>query len=133
MAAFDGTGRRLYAIDLDQQQILEFDSGSSAMTFASLAQPEGAGVSPVGLALSGDGQYLLLADSAANAVRVYDTSTRSLADTISLDFTPTRMEALSSAPTFLLNGEDNGQWLRVLDARRFPGVSFIPANREEAQ
>jgi hypothetical protein len=45
----------------------------------------------------------------------------------------TRFEALSPAPAFLLNGDNSSQWLLVLDARRFPGVSFVPANREEAQ
>lgn len=132
-AAFDGAGRRLYAIDLDQQQILEFESGSSAMTFAPLAQADSPAVSPVGLAVSGDGLYLLLADGAARAIRVYDIASRSLADTIALDFAPSRLEALSSAPTFLLNGDNSGEWLLVLDARRFPGVSFVPANREEVR
>ena len=132
-AAFDGTGRRLYAVDLDRHQILEFDSDSSAMTFASLAQPEARSVNPVGLAVSGDGQYLVLADSEAHTVRVYDTTSRSLVDAIPLDFAPTRFEALSPGPTFLMNGENSGQWLLLLDASRFPRVSFVPANREEAQ
>ena len=135
-AAFDGTGQRLYAVDLDQQQIAEFDSGSSALLFASLAQPDQEGtppaVTPVGLAVSGDGRYLMLADSAAQAVRVYETASRSLANTIPLDFTPSRFEALSPG-TFLLNGDHSNEWLLVLDARQIPGVSFVPANREEAQ
>ncbi len=132
-AAFDGGGRRLYAVDLDQQQILEFESGLTAMTFAPLAQAGAPAIVPVGLAVSGDGRYLVLADGAAQAVLVFDITSRSLADTIALDFVPSRMEALSSAPTFLLNAESNGEWLRVLDAKRFPGVFFVPANREEVR
>jgi len=131
-AAFDGTGRRLYAVDLDRQQITEFDSGSSALDFASLAQPDAPAVSPVGLAVSGDGRYLMLADSASQAVRVYETASRSLANTIPLDFTPSRFEALSSG-TFLLNGDNSNEWLLVLDARQLPSISFVPANREDAQ
>lgn len=131
-AAFDGTGRHLYAADLDQQRIVEFDSGSSALEFASLAQTDATAVSPVGLTVSGDGRYLLLADSAAQAVRVYETASRRLVNTIPLDFAPSRFEALSSS-TFLLNGNNKNEWLLVLDTGQIPGVSFVPANQEEAQ
>jgi hypothetical protein len=131
-AAFDGTGRRLYAVDLDQQRIVEFDSGSSALDFASLAQTDAPAVVPAGLTISGDGRYLLLADSAAHAVRVYETASRSLANTIPLDFMPSRFEALSTG-TFLLNGDNPSEWLLVLDARQIPGVSFVPASGEVAQ
>lgn len=133
-AAFDSAGTRLYAVDLDQQQISEFDSGSSAVAFASLAPQSGnPAVVPVGLAVSGDGRYLLLADSAAQAVRVYETSSGNLASTIPLDFTPSRFELLSPAPTFLLNGDRNSEWLLVLDARQTPGISFVPASQEVGQ
>jgi hypothetical protein len=132
VAAFDGTGQRLYAVDLDQQQIVEFDSGSSALAFASLAQADAPAVTPVGLAVSGDGRYLILADSTAQAVRVYETASRSPANTIPLDFTPSRFEALSP-DTFLLNGDTSNEWLLVLNASQIPGISFVPANREDAQ
>jgi len=128
-AVFDGTGQRLYAVDLDQQQIVEFDSGSSALAFASLAQPDAPAVTPVGLAISGDGRYLMLADSTAQAVRVYETASGSLANTIPLDFTPSRFEALSRG-TFLLNGDNSNEWLLVLDARQIPSISFVPAAKE---
>jgi hypothetical protein len=131
-AAFDGTGRHLYAVDLDQQRIVEFDSGSSALDFAPLAQTDVTAASPVGLTVSGDGRYLLLSDSAAQAVRVYETASRSLVNTIPLDFIPSRFEALSPS-TFLLNGNNKNEWLLVLDTGQIPGVSFVPANREEAQ
>jgi hypothetical protein len=128
-AAFDGTGGRLYVVDLDQQQILQFDSGSSAVQFASLAQTDTPAVTPVGLAISGDGRYLMLADSAAQAVRVYETASQSLANTMALDFTPSRFEALSPS-TFLLNGDHGNEWFLVLDGRQIPGISFVPANQE---
>jgi hypothetical protein len=126
--AFDSTGQRLYAVDLDQQQIVQFDSGSSAVQFASLAQTD-APVTPVGLAVSGDGRYLMLADGTAQAVRVYDTASQSLSNTIPLDFTPSRFEALSPA-TFLLNGDNSNEWLLVLDGRQLPAISFVPAIQE---
>jgi hypothetical protein len=131
VAAFDGTGRRLYAVDLDQQRIVEFDSGSSGLPFASLAQSDAPSVAPVGLAVSGDGRNLLLADSAAHTVRVYDTASGNLANTIPLDFTPSRFEALSPLPSYLLNGDNSHEWLLILDARQNPGVSFVPATRRK--
>jgi hypothetical protein len=129
--AFDSTGQRLYAVDLDQQQIVQFDSNSSAVQFASLAQADAdaPAVTPVGLAVSGDGRYLMLADSTAQAVRVYDTASQSLTNTIPLDFTPSRFEALSPG-TFLLNGDNRNEWLLVLDGRQLPGISFVPAIQE---
>ncbi len=91
------------------------------------------GLKPVGLAVSGDGRCLLLADSATAAIRAYDTVSGNLANTIPLDFTPSRFELLSSAPTYLLNGDNNKEWLLILDARQLPGVSFVPASQEVAQ
>jgi hypothetical protein len=129
--AFDSTGRHLYAVDLNGQQIWEFDSGLSGFPFASLAQANAPAVIPAGLAVSGDGQYLLLADRAAHAVRVYATASGNLVNIIPLDFVPTRFEALSTAPSFLLNGDRSNEWLLVLDARQLPGVFFVPAIQEE--
>jgi len=128
-AAFDDTGLRLYAADLDQQQIVAFDSGSGPLPFASLAQPDSV-LNPVGLAVSGGGRYLLLADSATRAVLVYDTASQNLANTIPLDFAPSRLEALSAGPTFLLNGDNSSEWLLVLDARQIPTVYFVPVPKE---
>jgi DNA-binding beta-propeller fold protein YncE len=131
-AAFDGTGQRLYAVDPDQQQIIEFDSGSGALPFASLTQSGAAAVTPVGLAVSGDGRYLVLADSTSQAVQVYEVASRKMTNTIPLDFTPSRFAALSGG-TFLLNGDNSNEWLLVLDARQIPSISFVPANQENAQ
>ena len=129
-AAFDNGGRRLYAADLDQQQLWQFDSGSSAVVFASLAQDGAPPVAPAGLAVSANGQYLMLVDSGARAVRVYDTASAALANTIALDFTPTRFEPLSPAPRFLLNGDRGSEWLLVLETGQTPAVSFVPAIQE---
>jgi len=131
-AVFDAAGRRLYAVDSDRQRIMAIDFGSSAMEFASFLQADTAAVAAVGLAVSGDGRYLVLADSTAQAVRVYETASRILIETIPLDFPPTRFEGLLSG-TFLLNGDNSNEWLLVLDARQAPRLSFVPANREPVQ
>jgi len=128
-AAFDETSLKLYAVDADSSRILEFDSGAAQRDFAALDPA----VTPAGLAVSAGSRYLLLADSAARAVYVYDTASRSLANTLNLDFVPTRFEPLSTGPTFLLNGDQQGEWLLVLDARQTPGISIVPAGVEVQQ
>lgn len=132
-SAFDGSGKRLYVVDAAQQQIFVFDSGSSALSFASLAQDGSPAVTPVGMTVSGDGHYLLLADSAGKTVRVYDTTSATLVNSLTLNFMPSRFEALSATPTILLNGDNPAEWLLVLDARQSPSISFVPARQEVLQ
>ncbi len=136
MAAFDNSGRSLFALDLDTQRIIQFQSGPGISEFASLAQPDGPPISPTGLAVSGNGRYLLLADSTTHSVFVYETSSRNLANTIHLDFAPSRFEALSASSAFILNGSDPNEWLLVLDASQvdasqIPSVYFVPAAGEK--
>ncbi len=128
-AAFDETGRKLYAVDLDSLRIVEFESGAAQSDFSAI----GGGIVPAGLAVSAGGRYLMLADSAARAVYVYDIASQSLANTLNLDFAPSRFEPLSAGPAFLLNGDRPGEWLLVLDARQTPGILIVPAAGEELQ
>ncbi len=130
-AAFDGTGNYLFAIDRDTQRIVQFQSGAGISEFVSLVQPDGPALHPAGLAVSGDGLYLVLADSATRSVFVYDTNSRSLANTIPLNFAPSRFEALSAGPVFLLNGSDPKEWLLVLDASQTPTVYIVPSTGRE--
>jgi len=130
-ATFDGTGKFLFAIDKDTQRIVQFQSGSGIAEFASLVQTGGPALNPAGLAVSGDGRYLSMADSATRSVFVYEIDSRSLANTIPLSFAPSRFEALSAGPVFLLNGDRGKEWLLVLDATQVPVVYFVPANVEE--
>ena len=131
-AAFDSAGNTLFVLDLDTQRILEFDNGFGPVQFSSLSSPEAPPPNPVGLAVSGSGRYLLMADSANRAVRVYDRVSQALVNTLPLDFAPSRMEALSSGPTFLLNGDRPNEWLMVLDAADIPRTYFVPASGTRA-
>jgi len=131
VAAFDGTGQSLFAIDPDAQRIVQFQSGAGVSQFVSLVQPGGSALAPTGLAVSGEGRYLLLADSATRSVFVYEISSATLANTIPLSFAPSRFEALSAGPAFLLNGNDPKEWLLVLDASQVPAVYFVPAKGAE--
>ncbi len=132
-AAFDGTGQWLFAIDPDNQRVLQFRAGSAYSVFASLAQTNGPALQPAGLAVSGDGRYLLTADATTQSVLVYEISSGNLANTIPLSFAPSRFEALSAGPVFLLNGNSRKEWLLVLDASQTPAVYFVPAGQEEAR
>ncbi len=129
--AFDATGSRLYAVDMDQQQIVEFDSGSGPIFFTSLIQPDGSVLSPVGIAVSAGNTYLMLADATTRSVLIYDASSQNLVNTIALFFAPSRLDALSTGPAFLLNGDNSKEWLLVLDAKQTPGVYFVPASQQE--
>jgi hypothetical protein len=129
-ATFDATGERLYAVDMNTQRILEFESGA-ALAFASLQEADGTAVNPAGLAISPDGRSLILADRSTQTLRIYDRESRTLSNTIALDFTPSRLQALSDGRTFLLNGGDGKEWLMVLDAGPTPAVYFVPASSEE--
>jgi hypothetical protein len=125
-AAFDDSGQHLYALDATTQRIIEFNSGAGETEFTTLDGADPA----VGLALSANGRFVLVT-GASKTVRVYEASSRSLINTIPLDFTPSRMERLETDPVFLLNGDNDGEYLLVLDARETPSVYFIPAASEE--
>ena len=127
-AAFDDSSQRLYALDLEKGRIIQFEPGAGEAQFASLDQMD-----PASLAVSGNGQYLLVTDRAARAVQVFDIASRTLANTITLDFAPSRLERLSNSPVFLLNGDNPNEWLLVLDASQTPGVYFVPAPGEEGR
>jgi hypothetical protein len=95
--------------------------------------PDGAVFDPTGLAVSGTGRYLLVADKGSRALRVFETATRTSLDPIPLDFSPVHLERLSTGPTFLLNRPGDKHWLLVVDATDAPRVYFVPAGVEDVQ
>jgi hypothetical protein len=85
------------------------------------------------MAVSASGTYLMLTDRGTRSVRVYETATRTLADTLVLDFAPAYMQRISTGATFLLNRPRAKEWLLVLDATDKPRVYFVPAGEEGEQ
>jgi hypothetical protein len=83
-----------------------------------------------GLIDAGD-RYLWLAYAATQSVFVYETSSRSLPNTLPLNFAPSRFEAISAAPVLLLTGDRGKEWLLVLDASQVPVSYFVPGDVEE--
>jgi hypothetical protein len=130
--AFSDTGR-LYALDAETRKIVEFGADLSPSEFTVVNTVEGAEFEPVGLAISGTDKYLMVSDRATRTVRVYEIATRTLADTIPLDFAPTHMQRLSNGAMFLLNRARGNDWLLVLDATDKPRIYFVPAGEEQAQ
>jgi hypothetical protein len=131
-AAFNDAGH-LYAVDAESRKIMEFGADGSPADFAVVDLPEGAAFHPVGLAVSGTGNYLLVADRESRALRVFATATRTAMDPIPLDFAPVHLERLSTGASFLLNRPDAKQWLLVVDAADAPRVYFVPAGGENVQ
>jgi hypothetical protein len=131
-AAFSDTGR-LYAVDARTRRIVEFGSDGSPSDFAAVEVPDGVDFEPVGMAVSGSGKYLMVADRATQTLRIYETSARTPEASIPLDFAPASIERLSSGATFVLNRPRGSEWLLVLDATDMPRVYFVPAGEEAAQ
>jgi hypothetical protein len=131
-AAFSDTGR-LYAVDAETRRIVAFGSDLSPAEFTIADPADGVEFEPVGLAVSTTGSYLMVADRGTRTVRVYETATRTLANTLPLDFDPVHMQRLSIGATYLLNQAQGKDWLLVLDATDKPRVYFVPAGEEEAQ
>jgi hypothetical protein len=75
----------------------------------------------------------MVADRGNRTIRVYDTASHALSATLPLDFAPTRMDAISTSPVFLLNGDNENEWLLLLDARNIPATYFVPASTEDRQ
>jgi hypothetical protein len=131
-AAFSDAGH-LYAIDADAHKIMEFGADGSPSDFAMVDVPEGAAFDPAGLAVSANGNYVMIADRETRSLRVFETATRTALDPIPLDFAPVHLERLSNGPSFLLNRPDGKQWLLIVDAAATPRVYFVPAGGENAQ
>ena len=130
-AAFDGTGNYLFAIDPRHTENCPIPIRGRNLGIRLSGTADGPALHPAGMAVSGNGLYLVLADSASRSVLVYETNSRSLADTIPLNFAPSRFEALSAGPVLLLNGNDPKEWLSILDARQTPTVYIVPASARE--
>jgi hypothetical protein len=131
-AAFSDSGR-LYAVDRETARIVEFAADGSPSDFATVEVSAGAEFQPVGLAVSGSGKYVVVADRGTQSLRVWETATRTPLDSIPLDFVPAVMERLAAGSTFLLNRPRATEWLLVLDATDIPRVYFVPAGEGSAQ
>lgn len=129
-AVFGDSANVLYAIDRDARQILRFPNGvyggSELLSFSGESERL---ADPVGIALSPDGQRLYVAGGVDRMIRVYDLRSRELLLEIRLDVIPQGLSPLpATSSVFVLGPRRSGEqptWL--LDTRRVPSVSFVPA------
>jgi DNA-binding beta-propeller fold protein YncE len=131
MIALSDDATRVFVIDNAGGKVLDvaFPSGT-VEDFSSLTDPSGNSLDVAGLAVSADNRYVMLSDRATLTVRVYDTTSRTLAASIPLDFAPSRAERFSADPLFVLNTPAANEWLLILDARGTPRVYVVPAPGE---
>jgi DNA-binding beta-propeller fold protein YncE len=129
--ALSDDGSRIYATDKAAGNIVEIPLPQGGeLNFAPLSSADGVSLDPVGLALSPDNRYLLVADRATRSILVYETATGALFTRIPLDSSPTRLERVSVDPVFVLNTPGKDEWLMLLDSRGTPQIKFVPANGE---
>jgi hypothetical protein len=119
-------GTDLYFADNQSQQIWQVRS-YAATPAAVLFADDSVVSSPAGLQLSATGQRLYVANAGSRKLAVYDIASRSLIQSLDLDFAPSRLERFGSASVFLLNATGQGP-LYVLseDAAQKPTVYFVP-------
>jgi WD40 repeat protein len=131
-AVFADSANVLYAIDRDARQILRFPNGVyGGWEWLSFSGESERLADPVGIALSPDGQRLYVAGGVDRMIREYDLRSLELLLEIRLDVIPQGLSPLpATSSVFVLGPQKGGEqptWL--LDARRVPSVSFVPAGK----
>jgi len=120
-------GSNLYFTDNQAQQIWQVESYAgtpAAVLFASDSSIN----SPAGMQVSSDGLRLYVANAGSRKLTVYDVASRTVAQSLDLACTPTRLDRFGDARVFLLNDSGNGPLYVARDGG--PGkaaVYFVPA------
>lgn len=122
--ALDGTGNSLYAASRSGNSVLELADWLNTGA-ATLLANENAGVeAPEALGVSADGRSLFVANKSTLAI--IDRSTRSINQTLAIDFKASRLEPVAGGSIWLLNSRSQGQPLEVLSAGPEAKVFFVP-------
>lgn len=103
-------------------QIVDYAGLAAPLRFAEVPQPVGM------IAVPG---ALLVASRDPRAVFRFDLASRSVTETLTLDFEPTRLERLGKGASAFLNAPGAVEPLYVLDGGAAMAVSFVPAGREQ--
>jgi len=120
-------GADLYFADNQSQQIWKVGSYATEAVPAVFANDSSIS-SPAALQLSADGTRLYVANAGSRTVGVYDVATHAPEQSITLNFTPTRLDRFGSNSVFLLNSAgQTGAPLYVLsDQLNKRAVYFVP-------
>jgi DNA-binding beta-propeller fold protein YncE len=130
------SGGDLYFADRSARQLWRMQgfAGQSAPTL--FTGDSGVLASPAGLALSMNGKQIYLADAGSRKLAVYDVAAASLVRSQDLDFTPTMLARIGSAPVLLLNdggAQDRAPIYVLTDAGLDAlGVYFVPVHVDAA-
>ncbi len=125
--AFSPAGDSLFAADRDSCAVLQVRNIATAAesdVFAVLSAPA---CSPTGIAFAARGTRLLLADSAARAVRTFELRDRAPAGEVPFDIVPTTLQPLTSGSVFLVRSAGSpGEPFFVFNAAQ-SSLYFVPA------
>ena len=120
-------GADLYFTDQQSQQIWQIQSYGGKPATVLFASDSGIS-SPAGLQISADGQRLYVANAGSRKLSVYDVATRSLLESLDLNFTPSRLDRFGDPSVFLLNDSGQGPLYVLSDGNPAKiSVYFVPA------
>lgn len=121
--ALNHDGSALYAASRADNSILELANWLTSGS-ATLFAGEAAGIlAPAGLALSGDGRIVFVANE-ASIVKI-DRATRAVTESVALDFKASRLDRLADSG-WLLNSREQGQPFEMLSSGTDAKVFFVP-------
>ena len=136
------SARYVYVSNANQDTISVIDARTHArLSDIALRIPEYEnlrGILPIGMALTPDGRFLLVAEAGINAVGVIDTATRQVAGHIPAGWFPTRVQAVRNA-IYVANAKGQGTGpnstpeTRQANARRGSVLRFPLPSRAELE
>ncbi|HVN05239.1 MAG TPA: hypothetical protein VMT86_12520 [Bryobacteraceae bacterium] len=120
-------GADLYFADNRSQEIWQVKSYATGAAPAMFAN-DAAISSPAGLQLSADGSRLYVANAGSRTLGVYDVATHAPEQSITLNFTPTRLDRFGSGSVFLLNsaGQTSTPLYVLSEQLNKRAVYFVP-------
>jgi hypothetical protein len=126
--ALAGNGRDAFVTDGASGEILEirnFAGEFEVLSFAAAGSVE----SPVGLAISRDGNTLYAASATTKEVLAFSLTSREAVGRMPLDFEPSFLKPLAGGSLYVMNHAERGSRpLLVLDTGQSPGVYFVPVS-----
>jgi len=120
-------GGSLYFADNQSQQVWQIKSYATTPAALIFAGDSGLNM-PVGVQVSADGQRLLVANAGNRKLAIYDLASRTVTQSVSLAFTPTRLDRFGDASVFLMNSQGSGPLYVVRDGGAGQAaVFFVPS------
>ena len=116
--------KSLYAVDRERNEVIRIENWDSSPSITTVATSAHGVANPVGIALTADGQRLLVASGDTRQVVAVDAKRSTVEATVDLDFIPTRLEATGSV--FLLAPGTAGELPAQILEPASMKVFFVP-------